>query len=161
MRSGNSERWYNLAGEVSSEGREQQFNSHWVATGPCQRREQVCQVSSLGLSCKKKMISVQSVANLLIYSVTSVFCAHWSNHGHLKAELQLCSSSLRWSIIINGECERSWNDGAAWLGLLDLEFAMGGWNCDLSLSFGGFWCERYGTKEKQIMKETLKKGSKK
>jgi hypothetical protein len=29
------------------------------------------------------------------------------------------------------------------------------------VSIGGFWCERYGTKEKQIMKETLKKESKK
>jgi hypothetical protein len=29
------------------------------------------------------------------------------------------------------------------------------------VSIGGFWCERYGTKEKQMVKETLKKESKK
>jgi len=43
------------------------------------------------------------------------------------AKLQLCSSSVRWTIIINGDCERrSGNDGAGWLDLLDLEFAMSG-----------------------------------
>jgi len=43
------------------------------------------------------------------------------------AELQPCSSSVRRTVIIDGDCEsRSGNDGAGWLGLLDLEFAMSG-----------------------------------
>jgi hypothetical protein len=73
LRSGSSECWGNLAGEESSNGRKLQFNSHWVATGPCQRREQVCQVSSRGLSCKKK-ISVQSPANLQTNPASSAHC---------------------------------------------------------------------------------------
>lgn len=42
-------------------------------------------------------------------------------------KLQLCSSYVRWSLIIDGECEgSSGNGGAGWLGLMDRELAMSG-----------------------------------